>query len=343
MYSHTPKCKCNPINILDVPEVLDLTEDLWNKLAAENSKIQNISKVFTYCSECNRRLTTRFYTLRKTYKSFKDVVRVCIFCKRKKSLYEKYGVTNVLQLKSVRDKAKKTNQLKYGSESFSKTEEYRQKCWATRDKQQLSEKIREVWKSRSQNEREHALRGFKDYAKNKTPEKRLARLEKLKQTCRERYGSDFYSSSDAGKKRRLENPKTSFRHKNGCRYKYDNEYFDSSWELALWIYAKDHNEEIEREPQAFIYEFNGEKHRYYPDFKYKGQFVEIKGNHLLSETNEPESRLRELAKLEFAKQNNIVFLFQEDVFQYREYAAKKFSSWVWYRQFFYRKNKVSER
>lgn len=41
------------------------------------------------------------------------------------------------------------------------------------------------------------------------------------------------------------------------RYLYQNQHFDSSWELALWIYAKDHNEEIEREPCCFEYEFEG--------------------------------------------------------------------------------------
>lgn len=32
------------------------------------------------------------------------------------------------------------------------------------------------------------------------------------------------------------------------KYNYEGQMFDSSWELALWIYAKDHNEEIERDP-----------------------------------------------------------------------------------------------
>ena len=67
-------------------------------------------------------------------------------------------------------------------------------------------------------------------------------------------------------------------------YNYDNTYFDSSWELALWIYAKDHNEEIIRLPQTIYFDYNNTKHSYSPDFLYKGALIEIKGGQFLKGT-----------------------------------------------------------
>lgn len=64
---------------------------------------------------------------------------------------------------------------------------------------------------------------------------------------------------------------------------YDNGVeFDSLPELALWRYAKDHNEEIVRTPIRFKYECCGKEHYCYPDFLYKGELIEIKGPHLIN-------------------------------------------------------------
>lgn len=51
--------------------------------------------------------------------------------------------------------------------------------------------------------------------------------------------------------------------------------------MALWIYAKDHNEEIQRCPYCFSYVYKGKQYKYFPDFLYKGDIVEVKGNQLL--------------------------------------------------------------
>lgn len=100
--------------------------------------------------------------------------------------------------------------------------------------------------------------------------------KKRKQTCLKKYGVSNYMKTS--KAREYFSKNKGFCH--FCRYKYDNVNFDSSWELALYIYAKDHNEEIEREPYYIEYEFDGKIHRYFPDFKYKGELIEIKGNYL---------------------------------------------------------------
>lgn len=54
--------------------------------------------------------------------------------------------------------------------------------------------------------------------------------------------------------------------------------FDSSWELAIWIYCKDHNISIEHNPCTFVYEYDGKQHLYLVDFRINGKLVEVKGD-----------------------------------------------------------------
>lgn len=65
------------------------------------------------------------------------------------------------------------------------------------------------------------------------------------------------------------------------KYLYDGVYFDSSWELAVWIYAINNNIQIEREPVILNFTYNGKNHCVVPDFRINGKLVEIKGTHLM--------------------------------------------------------------
>jgi len=59
---------------------------------------------------------------------------------------------------------------------------------------------------------------------------------------------------------------------------YRGYWCDSSWELAWIIYQLDHNVKFTRNNEGFEYEFEGEKHKYYPDFILEDEtYVEIKG------------------------------------------------------------------
>lgn len=69
------------------------------------------------------------------------------------------------------------------------------------------------------------------------------------------------------------------RSKSHHSYFYEGLDFDSSWELAVWIYAKDHSLGIEREPIMFEYEVNGKVKKYFPDFKLNEDLIEVKGDH----------------------------------------------------------------
>lgn len=57
---------------------------------------------------------------------------------------------------------------------------------------------------------------------------------------------------------------------------YNGFYCDSSWELAYVIYNIEHNIEFEQCNDFFLYEYENEIHKYYPDFKEGDTYVEIK-------------------------------------------------------------------
>lgn len=68
------------------------------------------------------------------------------------------------------------------------------------------------------------------------------------------------------------------------RYTYDGKHFDSSFEIALYIYLSDNHIEFSYQPNVtFEYEFDGKCHKYIPDFKIKNEYVEIKGDHFFKE------------------------------------------------------------
>jgi predicted nucleic acid-binding Zn ribbon protein len=59
---------------------------------------------------------------------------------------------------------------------------------------------------------------------------------------------------------------------------YDNIYFDSTYELAFYIYCKNKNIEIKRCEDTFEYiNIDGNKRIYHPDFRVNGKITEIKG------------------------------------------------------------------
>lgn len=89
-----------------------------------------------------------------------------------------------------------------------------------------------------------------------------------------------YCSSDCRSKWIKENVKwggyrdRSGRGKSGW---YKGVYCSSTWELAYLIYCLDHNVPIERCKEERTYIYNGELHKYYPDFVTPEGIIEIKG------------------------------------------------------------------
>ena len=147
----------------------------------------------------------------------------------------------------------------------------------------------------------------KDYNKRslKTRQVKLAKygdsgfcnVEKRKKTNIKKYGvesftqtTDFYEKRKNTMINKYGNDITMYNHelfiKTKQKYTYNNINFDSAWELAYYIWLKDHNIDFEYQPDiSFDYEYNNKIHRYYPDFLVEDEIQEIKGTQFFENYN----------------------------------------------------------
>ena len=163
--------------------------------------------------------------------------------KRKNTNLEKYGVESTTSLKEIQDKIK-NSKYKDRNKSDVDREIFKKVC---------ETKIRKYGSISSPKQKESArkLCASKEFK------------ERRKQTCLRKYGTPTY----------LNLGKHSF--------KIDGNTFDSSWELAYYIWLKDQNIDFIFKPKAITYiKKDGTEHYYYPDF-FTDHYIEIKGDHLI--------------------------------------------------------------
>lgn len=121
------------------------------------------------------------------------------------------------------------------------------------------------------------------------------------------------------------------RAKIGTRYKYDGIKFDSSYEIAFYIWHKEHGSNISRCTDYFSYKCGNKTHRYFPDFKIDDTYYEIKGKHLLSDDRtkliDPKLKItteKDIAKMNCIIKNNVKLLSNEDIKPYLKYVSDKY-------------------
>ena len=116
------------------------------------------------------------------------------------------------------------------------------------------------------------------------------------------------------------------RSKQSKKYNYNGIRFDSSWELAFWIYHKDNEIEISREPKSPEYEYEGKKHYYFPDFEVNGKLYEIKGCQFLikKDINLGFKNPLDEAKYQCAISNGVTFIFDKEIKFYLNYIKNKY-------------------
>lgn len=227
---------------------------------------------------------------------------------REKTNLERYGRTNVGQFGT--DEHKAAMVAKYGVDNYFKTNEIKQmvieRCKGIHLKEETKQKISNTVKSQAYQEQTRQT-NLEKYGVEYTFQVDNFR-EKSKQTWFENYG--MYHAP-----RKL--------------YYHNNYYFDSLPELALYLYAKTNDEEITRLPCKFSYKVGGKTYNYYPDFRYKGKLIEIKGNQFLAEDgtwqnpyNHTLDYLME-AKRQCALQHNVEIWYQEDYLVYLEWFKNK--------------------
>lgn len=235
-----------------------------------------------YCTNCGKLVNQHL----------RNINFFCKDCKTKQFCLKKYGVDNpskdpkiieIIKEKNkatdpeVRKKYRETCKRKYGCENAFQSEKIKQK---------IKESMVKSYGV------EHALQCSKF-------------KEKFIKTCNERLGVDYPSQNvEVFKKIRK-------------KYTYNNIQFDSSWELAFYIYNVDHNIMFEYQPDLNIwYELNGKKHKYIPDFKIGDTIIEIKGDQFYSGVFESE---KFKAKLKVMNELGVQILRKVDILKYLDY------------------------
>lgn len=315
--------------------------------------------VYTFCKHCNQKYKVQMWKLMQngfickkckisqTKLNFSEEHKLQINNKRKETCKQIYGVENVFQHETTKNKIVETLQQKYGVSNA----------------QQL--KGREVVKTEKpkvENKTEDFLEEHFEELKNsqltkwelRTDEQRNEILQKRKRTNKRKYGVEFAQQTEEvqrhykqnslkkwGVEYPTQNPEVyqkienTFRerygsnHPNFC-FEYDNQMFDSSWELVVWIYAQDHNESIKREPTTIEYEYEGVLHRYYPDFNYKGQLIEVKGPQFFENgklINPFDRSLDSLYEVKYkaALDGGVSFWHYEDVKPFLDYVEQTYT------------------
>ncbi|MCF0125777.1 MAG: hypothetical protein HUJ68_08515 [Clostridia bacterium] len=198
---------------------------------------------------------------------------LCRKCQKEQTCLDRYGVINIFNRTDIKEKAL----------AGIKSEEADKKRRATNLKkygneyQIASKETRE--KTKNTNQKKYNV----DYNFQREDVK-----AKIAKTKLERYGT--------------ENPNI----KN--LYFYNNEYFDSSYELYFWLHCELHNIKIKRNHKPIKME-NG--HKCYIDFIVENELVEIKSKYL---TNKDDWIYREKAY----KANNVRLVFDDEIKIYRK-------------------------
>ncbi len=199
---------------------------------------------------------------------------------------EKYGVKHAWQAESVKDKIRATCLDKYGVANGGGSQEALEKIKSTCIERYG---VDNVWKS--------------DDVKSK-----------IKDTVKEKYGVEYYTQSD------------DYQHKAHKRYTYNGIAFDSSWEIAFYIYCVEHSMSITRHTKGLPYkDADGKSHMYFPDFEVDGVLYEIKGGQFYT-LGEFDGGIYKtpsyINKVQCIEENNVKVI--TDVSKYLEYVYGKY-------------------
>lgn len=287
------------------------------------NKLKKGEKYEYNCKICGKLTHTSKYSKKRREIQIKFMCRSCAI---KLAVKEKYGVDNVFQLKEIKEKSKQTCLKKYGTKSY---------------------------KQSSKGKEDFIKYSLKKYG-TINPFQAEEIKEKSKQTCLEKYGTEYAAQSKVvqsniektmekkyGVRRALQNKKFIDKAKKTelerygtfyitSKYKYDNLYFDSSWELAFYIYCKDNELNITREVEPISFIFEGKEHKYTPDFLVNNVLIEIKGEQFFDKNDEfinpynPNEKELVNEKLKCMKNNNVVILRWKEMKKYIDYINNKY-------------------
>lgn len=203
------------------------------------------------------------------------------------------------------------------------------------EKQKTREKTRQTIESRYGSEEL-----FNKYLKERRTETNLVRFgcentfqseevkNKSKATKAKRYGDENYNNRDKFRETCFERYGTKGIVHKAPKYMLNGEGFDSSWEVAYYIWLVDQKKSFVFHPKNGIYytDSNGKEHWYYPDFLVDGRYVEIKGDHLYRNgfLTSPSGKLIYYAKTKCYKDNGVQILTYDSIKPIIDYVIDRY-------------------
>lgn len=242
--------------------------------------------------------------------------------KIKSTKQEKYGDENYNNF----EKAKETNIIKYNGISPSLNKAVKEKQLSTlfnnygvmipMHSKEIKEKYTNTCQKKYGVSHPMKITSIKQKSKDNCEKKYNVKfgflLPKSRETCKEKYGVEYYTQT------------SEFAKYHRKRISYDNITFDSSWEMIVYQYCKKYNIPFEYQPNIkFEYEYDNKKHYYQPDFLIDGKLYEVKGDQFFDGDKmiNPFNRnldVREEAKHQCIKNNNIIILKKDDIKKMKE-------------------------
>ncbi len=228
--------------------------------------------------------------------------------KAKSTCLSRYGVEFAAQADCVKDKIKSTNLARYGVECASQSEvakqHYIDTCMSKYGVKSTNE-LTSVKKRKEATYYAHygvANPNQCDEVITKRKQTRIRRygeylndsiLDRMKATCFEKYGVEYALQSPVFMQKSKETCLAKYgvecylQHTHEMAlYMYNDVLFDSSWELAYYIWLEDHSIDFVYHPAPLVYEIKQIRHYYFPDFIVDNEYVELKGPHLINQKNE---------------------------------------------------------
>jgi hypothetical protein len=306
---------------------------------------KDFKKEIIICDTCAREKRISLYVGRSMSKF--GHLR-CARCRQAETMLKTLGYSNVWEREDVKKQIIETNIKKYGKDCYKqRTKKGKQtKLERYGDENYCNiEAIKEKARLRSEEEKKAIVRKTKQTKLERYGDENYLNIEKRENTCLKKYGVKNFVSTEKFRQKfeetqiknygslkkfynhvRRKTDETNLR-RYGCErpvfrslYRYDDKNFDSSWELAYYIYLKQNKIVFELKPEKIEYfDDNGKSYYYYPDFKIGDQLVEIKGGHLIdSEGNlrtpyGTDNELKNKAKTKLLKELNVKILRWEDL------------------------------
>lgn len=277
---------------------------------------------------------------------------------------ERYGAKDIMQTSIGKEKFKRTIQEKYGKNWFTQTSAFQEKTiqtWQDKYGKEITNPTQS--KEVQQKIEKHNLEkyGVKNPMQLDNVKEKLAETifrkygcrsifqnkeiqEKIRQSTIDKYGFPYATQNpeiQAKLHQKFIINLSKFRKELHKKYQINNLKFDSSWEIAYFIWLTDKNMSFIYQPAvSFEYYVDGKIHYYFPDFIVENEVIEIKGDHFFDKNTgymicpwkQPNWKLKDIEKnnqIYRAKQlcmeeNNVKILRNSDLKPILQYIEEKY-------------------